>query len=161
MSAPPREATVFLRAIADEADAVQRFVDLLKLEQTSLSNGNTDDLLVLAEQKSKLAVHLNDLATQRNTTLAAQGFGSDRAGVEAWRAKHPQEKSVGKNWSKVLTLAAEARELNRLNGELIQIRMQYNAKALEALQGGRNSLDLYGPDGQSMTPGRTRINDAA
>ncbi len=143
-----------------EAEAVQQFVGILKLEQASLSQGNTDDLPGFAEQKSKLAVHLNSLAAKRNAVLAAQGLNANRAGVEAWCAKHPQERNAAKVWSGILTLASEARELNRLNGELIQMRMQYNTKALEALQGGRSSLDLYGPDGQSTASNSKRIYDA-
>lgn len=152
------EATVFLQAMSAEAEAVQQFVDLLKLEQTSLSNGNTDNLPEFAEQKSKLAVHLNSLAAQRNASLAAQGFAADRAGIEAWCATFPDEQHASSTWRTILSLAAEARELNRLNGELIQMRMQYITKALEALQSGNKSLDLYGPDGQSTTAGHGRIN---
>lgn len=154
------ETAAFVQTITAEAEAVQQFVDLLKLEQAALSNGNIDDLPAFAEQKNKLASHLNQFATQRNTSLAAQGFGADRTGVESWCAKYPDDKTGKKAWTKILSLAGEARELNRLNGELIQMRMQYNTKALEALQGGRNSLDLYGPDGHSTTASNRRINDA-
>jgi flagella synthesis protein FlgN len=150
----------FLQTLKAEGEAIQQFVDLLKLEQTSLSHRNTEDLPKLAEQKSKLAVHLNSLAAQRNASLETQGFGVDRTGIEAWFAKHPNEKAAANAWSRILSLATEARELNRLNGELIRIRMQYTAKALEALQGGKQLLDLYGPDGQSATPNTRRINDA-
>jgi flagella synthesis protein FlgN len=152
--------TAVLRIIADEAAAVQQFVDLLKVEQTALYNGSTDDLLEYAEQKSRLAVRLEALAAQRTSALAALGVASDRAGIDAWCAKHANEETAGNDWARILSLASEARELNRLNGELIQIRLQYNTKALEALQGGKSSLDLYGPDGQSTPPAHRRINDA-
>lgn len=149
-----------VQAIAEEAGAIRQFVDLLKREQASLSNGITDELPELAEQKGKLFVHLNQLAAQRTDALAAQGLSADRAGVEAWFALHTDENSLRNEWTAVLSLASEARELNRLNGELIRMRMQYNAKALEALQGGKGVLDLYGPDGQSTSPGHSRIYDA-
>jgi flagella synthesis protein FlgN len=155
---PGAAQTAVLRTIADEADALQQFVDLLKVEQTALYNGSTDDLLEYAEQKSRLALRLEALAAQRSSALAALGVASDRAGIDAWCARHT--KTAGNDWSRLLSLASEARELNRLNGELIQIRLQYNTKALEALQGGKSSLDLYGPDGQSTSPAHRRINDA-
>lgn len=154
------QATVFLQAMTAEAVAIQQFVSLLKLEQTSLSNGNIDNLPEFAEQKNKFSIHLNSLAEQRNTALTAQGFGADRAGIEAWCTKYPEEQNTRKAWQKILSLAAEARELNRLNGELIQMRLQYISKALEALQSGKKSLDLYGPDGQSTTPDNRRIYGA-
>jgi flagella synthesis protein FlgN len=151
---------VFLQALSAEAEAVQQFIDLLKTEQTALTHGSTDVLPDLAERKTRLAVQLSSITAQRNAALAAQGLGADRAGVAAWCAKHPSDKKAGKAWALILALAAEARELIRLNGELIKIRMQYNSKALETLRGGNSSLDLYGPDGQSAAPGGSRINDA-
>ena len=149
-----------LNAIGAELEAVQQFVDLLKLEQTELSTGSTDALPGLAERKSTLALHLSELAAQRNVILAAQGLGTDRTGLEAWCAKHPAEKKAAKAWTTMRALAGEARELIRLNGELINTRMQYNARALEALRAGSATLDLYGPDGQATAPGNRRINDA-
>jgi len=154
------ETAALVQTITAEAEAVQQFVALLEVEQKALSIGDIDHLPLFAEQKSRLAIHLKNLATQRNTSLAVQGFGADRTGVESWCAKYPDEKTASMAWTKILSLASEARELNRLNGELIQMRMHHNAKALEALQGGRNSLDLYGPDGQSTTAGNRLINDA-
>ena len=49
-------------------------------------------------------------------------------------------------WNSLMSLAGQAHEVNRANGELIQIRMQHNAQALEALLGSNASLALYGPD---------------
>jgi flagella synthesis protein FlgN len=146
------------QTVVAEAQTVERFVELLKLEQGSLSRGDTDSLPGHAEQKMKFAARLNELAAQRNAALACLGYAADRSGIEAWCAKHPAEEIAAKAWVSVIALAGEARELNRLNGELIRLRMQYNAKALEALRGGASSLDLYGPDGQATTPGRQRIN---
>jgi flagella synthesis protein FlgN len=154
----PAEIAALQQTLVAETQTVAHFVDLLKLEQASLSSGDTDALPAHAEQKIALAAQLNTLAAQRNAALAAQGFCADRAGVEAWCAKHPAEGTAAKAWSTLLSLAAEARQLNQLNGGLIQTRMQYNAKALEVLRGGSKALDLYGPDGQSQSTGSSRIN---
>lgn len=146
--------------IAAEAQVLTQFVDLLKLEQNSLSSGNIDALPGHAEQKTKFGARLNSLAAQRNAALAAQGLGHDRSGIDAWCASHPGQQGAATAWSTLLSLAGEARQLNQANGDLIQIRMRYNAKALEALRGGNSSLDLYGPDGQSRSAAHRRINDA-
>lgn len=152
--------SAFLQTLLSEAEAVQQFVDLLKLEQSALSTGNTDDLPSYTDKKMVLAANLNRLAVERNAFLATQGLGANLVGIGAWFANHPKEHQANNTWSSVLALAREARELNRLNGELIQIRMQYNAKALEALKGGNHTLNLYGPDGQSTTSNQNRIDDA-
>lgn len=159
-TATTETGSAFLQTLLSEAEAVQQFVELLKLEQSALSAGSTDVLPAYADKKMALAAKLNRLAVQRNSFLAAQGLGADLVGVNAWIAQHSTEYQAIETWSGVLALAREARELNRLNGELIQLRMQYNAKALEALQGGNHALKLYGPDGQSTSSNQNRIDDA-
>ena len=145
--------------IENEARLLDHFVGLLRREQTSLSQGAAEDLPELAEQKNGLVIQLNDLSARRAAFLEAHALPANRTGIDAWFA---QEKNgdAAEAWQNVLALAAEARELNRVNGELIQARMQFTAKALEALSGAKTSLELYGPDGQSTKPGSRRINDA-
>lgn len=159
-AAGQHEIAPLLRAVTAEMEVIQGFVDLLGIEQAALSSGDTDQLPALIEQKNQSASQLAILAKERNALLVAQGYATDRTGIEAWCAKHPRQTAVAEAWNKTIALASEARELNNLNGKLITLRMQYNAKALEALRGGSNSLDLYGPDGQATSLGRMRINDA-
>lgn len=147
------------QTVEGEVKLLEQFVELLRSEQTALAQGAADDLPRLANQKNGLVVQLNLISAQRTTFLQAHGFTADRAGIDDWCAQ-AQDAEITATWQQVLQLAAEARELNRVNGELIQIRMQFNAKALEALGGAKNSLELYGPDGQSTKPGSRRINDA-
>ncbi|HOG02801.1 MAG TPA: flagellar protein FlgN, partial [Accumulibacter sp.] len=84
-----------------------------------------------------------------------------RSGVTAWLADHPDESDAGTAWTLLLSLATQARELNRVNGGLIQLRMHHNAQALEVLLGGNGALALYGPDGQNAAPSARRISDRA
>jgi len=155
------DSSDFLHTVEAEAEAVLRFVDLLKLEQASLGKGDIDGLSLLIQRKSDVAAELGTLAEQRNSALAAQGLGADRSGIEAWFEGHPADTRVRNAWSRVLSLAGEARELNRVNGELIELRMQHNAQALEALLGASRQFNLYGPDGQTTAHSGRRINDAA
>lgn len=150
-----------LRTLQTEADAVARFADLLRQEQNTLATGDVDALTPLIQQKNSVAAELTAFAQQRNALLAAEGLAPDRAGIEDWCARHPANTDVSTAWSRILLLARDARELNRVNGELIQIRMQHNAQGLEALLGASRSLELYGPDGQTAAHSGRRINDAA
>ena len=160
LSAPNAASTHMQLALKAESEAVQQFVDLLELEQSALTLGETDALPDYAEKKITLAVHLSRLAAERNDVLTKQGFGTDKSGIEDWLAKHPIENNSHQVWLNILASASKARDLNRLNGELIALRMQYNEKALEALRGGNRCLDLYGPDGQSTSAGSRRIIDS-
>lgn len=153
--------TALLLTLETEADAVSRFVELLKLEQNALASGDIDKIVGFTQDKSTLANELTSLAIQRNSTLAGLGLDADKAGIETWFKRHPPDVRAENAWSRILSLAGEARELNRVNGELIQIRMQHNAQALAAMQGASRSLHLYGPDGQTAPRLSGRINDAA
>ena len=146
--------------LAEEIGAMSLFVDLLQREQTELSQGKTDDLPVLAEQKSVLSARLQGIAGLRSDLLASSGHVADRAGMESWLQQHPLETDAASSWAALMALAAEARELNRLNGELIELHLQHNTRALNALRSG-DSLDLYGPDGQSRSASGARINASA
>ncbi len=154
--APPS----LLQLIVAEAELIGTFITTLQIEQNDLNHGLTTNLPELAERKTALAEELTALAKQRHDFLAAQGFAAGRKGMESWCSAHPGERGIFEAWGKILQLADEARELHRLNGELISVRMQYNASALNILR-GNHSLDLYGPNGQSTAPANRRINDAA
>jgi len=156
----PAKPSPLLQVLSAEAGCIEHFIALLETEQAALKTGEVDQLPGLADAKSALATKLAKLAAERGQALSNEGCSSDRAGIAAWSARHPQEKDAPRLWTEIAALAAKARELNRVNGELIALRMQYNAKALEALRGGDKALDLYGPDGQATGAVSRRINDA-
>jgi flagella synthesis protein FlgN len=151
----------FSHAVEAEVAAVRRFVGLLEREQTILSHGDVDQLLELLPEKNGLTAQLTALAIQRSQALAKEGLTDDPAGVAAWFAAHPSETSARAAWSLLLPIARQAHELNRVNGDLIQLRMRHNAQALEALLGSSDALGLYGPNGQSTTASSRRISDNA
>ncbi|EXI81456.1 MAG: flagella synthesis chaperone protein FlgN [Candidatus Accumulibacter appositus] len=155
------ETAEFAQTLGREIAAAQSFVALLEREQQMLVKGQVDDLLDLVRQKNGLAAELATLAAQRQRLLAASGLLNDRQGMAAWFAAHPGETRMHSAWSALLAVAGQARELNRVNGELIQERMQSNAQALEALLGSNAATNLYGPDGQSGLPSGQRISDSA
>lgn len=155
------DMTDLLRTLESEADAVSEFVRLLKLEQVALENGDINDLVGFTQDKTTVSNELTALANQRNTALAGLGLASDRTGIEDWLKGRPSDIRGRNAWARIVELATEARNLNNLNGTLIQIRMQHNAQALAALQGASRTLNLYGPDGQTEPLLSPRINDAA
>ncbi|MDR1163327.1 MAG: flagellar protein FlgN [Candidatus Accumulibacter sp.] len=158
---PQADPTDIGRIIFLEAEAVRRFVGLLRAENQALSDDDTDRLPTLAAEKEELAVHLKQLTEQRDAELRLLGHTADSKGVIKWCAEHPAEVGVGDAWAAILADAREAKELNALNGELIKARIDHSAKALEILRHGDDPLELYGPDGQSKKHGLKRINDAA
>jgi flagella synthesis protein FlgN len=150
----------FLKIVADEADLVERFVRLLEEEKTLLAEGRTEDLAAALEEKEELAVRLNELARQRGDHLADDGFSPDRAGMVSWSARRPEQKETIAAWNRTLSLATQAKEINRVNGQLIRLRLQHTGEALEVLLRKESRLNLYGPDGRTAAPGDRQIDDA-
>ena len=148
------------QVIEEEARLVGEFVSVLDREQAALAGGQIDAVDGLLVIKNDLATQLEAVGTQRNALLAKQGLTADPAGMQAWCDEHQQEKASREWWPAVVAGAREAMRLNRLNGELIRIRLQYNERALEALRRGDSSLNLYGPDGQSTARSGVRLDDA-
>lgn len=144
-----------LAALTAEHTALLNFVALLEREQGMLVENRTDRLLELSEQKSTDALSLNELAETRRSLLQKRipKFSADT--IHAWLAAHnPQGLAV---WHEVLALAERAQQLNRTNGELIQMKLRHNQQSLAVLSNAVNKANLYGPDGQpSFSPGSGR-----
>jgi len=144
-----------LAALTAEYTALLNFVALLEREQGMLVENRTDRLLELSEQKSTDALSLNELAETRRSLLQKKIPAFSIATIHAWLAAHnPQGLAV---WHEVLALAERAQQLNRTNGELIQMKLRHNQQSLAVLSNAVNKANLYGPDGQpSFSPGSGR-----
>ena len=152
----------FLETIADEADFVERFIRLLEHEKDLLSAGHTEGLAAAVEEKETLAQKLDALTQQRGRYLVDHGFSPDRRGMDAWLARNPEQEKAIAAWNRTQSLAAQAKELNGLNGQLVQLHMQYTGQALEILsRKEENRPNLYGPDGRPTALESPQINDAA
>jgi flagellar biosynthesis protein FlgN len=138
----------------DEIAVASNLVDVLKREQTVLIAADTEALPALTEEKAKLVAQIAVLANKRYQALAAAGFQDEEAGMKAWIDSPASSAAAGQSWNTLLEAARAAKELNRVNGMLIAKHMARNQATLTVLQGGRQSVSLYGPNGQpSATPG--------
>ena len=140
----------------EEVALLRDFLALLQREQKTLMDGDIDRLSPLASEKSALFGRLAALGDTRNKALAALALAPDRVGVEAWLAAHPGEAASRKAWAELLALTLQARELNRVNGNLINTRLANNQQALTTLLAAANQAALYGPDGQTTPIGGGR-----
>ncbi len=142
----------------EETRALRAFVGLLEDEQRALFDGNTDQLLAIAEEKNRASAQLSRLGLSRVHWLAARGFGSGRAAVTTWLNQLAHESTQRVAWQLLLELASRAQALNQENGALILSRMQHNQQALAVLLAASDRATLYGPDGQTFAgPGKRHL----
>ena len=159
MSQTGSTASTIFSCLERENAAVGRFVAILQREQDALSSGDADRLPALSAEKSVLVEELIDLAETRNSQLQREGFAADRNGLSAWaNAAGPMAVRARDH---LLELAARARELNRLNGELIAMRLTHTQAALAALALNGREANVYGRDGHASPNTGYRIIDLA
>lgn len=138
--------------LQDELKLINCLIDLMKQEQQFLVAANTDGLETLTPLKNQLVEQLSSFSVQRHAALQADGFAASEVGMEAWlvRMSNP---SISATWTQLLERTREAKELNRVNGMLINKQMTANHTLLNAMRApaGGGDTAFYGPSGQTTT----------
>lgn len=147
--------TRLLAALTAERTALANFVALLEREQIILIENLTDQLLDLSEKKTAEALELNKIAETRRSLLHQAVPQLTAPSINDWLAKNNAECLA--TWQEVLNLIERARQINQINGQLIQAKLRHNQQALTVLSKAADKANLYGPDGQpSFSPGSGR-----
>jgi flagella synthesis protein FlgN len=141
-------------SLNEELAAGAALLQLLKQEQEYLIQADLDGLTAVTQEKNKKVARMTELALARHRSLAAAGHSADESGMQAWIKTAPPD--TGKTWQDLLTLARDAKELNRTNGLLIGQHMSRNQNALNVLQGSQGGGTMYGPTGQTTSSGSSR-----
>lgn len=141
------------RRLGDEIALVRDLIAVLKREQEALNAGDADGIAAAGEAKAALLRQLGRLSTERNLALAREGYAKDRAGLDAFMGRHADSQGLAQVRDRLMTIAAEADELNRINGKLIRLRLAHNQKSLAFLLGAGEGSSTYGPDGRSSLGG--------
>jgi flagella synthesis protein FlgN len=143
-------ATEIKNRLTEERTALQAFIGLLEREQQILLSPDTEPLLDLSNEKTRAAEALTALVKDRAQYIAA-GPGK----VEAWlRSNALPALDV---WQDIQKMGAQAQQMNKTNGELIQVRMRYNQQAVQALLGASaQTAGLYDTKGKTNMPGSGR-----
>lgn len=137
-------------SLIEEHKAVHVLTQLLKLEQKHLIAADIDGVAELTESKAKAAAHMAELTGSRHAALGAAGFEAKESGMKAWLESPAASPAASKSWHELIELAETAKELNRVNGILINRQMVRNQNVLDILQHGSvQGNSIYGPNGQT------------
>jgi flagella synthesis protein FlgN len=141
--------------LRDEQQVIGSIVELMKTEQQFLISADADGLSTITPNKLQLAQRAATLARVRHKALAAAGFTAGEAGMEPWLAVGGSDEQRH-DWNRLLELTREAKELNRVNGMLVNRQLGQAQAALGALRGTGSAAGVYGPGGQTMSTGPSR-----
>ncbi|HEY4318480.1 MAG TPA: flagellar protein FlgN [Herbaspirillum sp.] len=146
-------------SLAEEFTALHQLQDLLQEEQKALTEGAVDSLPELVSSKANIISQITVLADGRHQALAAIGMEASENGMQSWIEASGAD-AEKQQWSELLSLATEVKELNRLNGILISKHAQTNQQMM-SLVGSLVGANFYGPDGQSSIKASARKFGAA
>lgn len=141
----------------DEQQLISSLLHLMKREQEFLVSADADGLGTITPEKAQLMNQLAILANKRHQSVGAAGFTADEAGMQAWVESDSGKDAAGA-WHQLLQLTREAKELNRVNGMLINKQMAHNQNLINAMRQPANAAEtsVYGPTGQTAPSGPSR-----
>jgi len=144
-----------MTSLREEHKAMELLLTLMKQEQQHLIAADIDSLTALTAQKTALVQQMAGLASARHGALAAAGFPAREEGMDAWLAASG-DATAAPLWTRVLAQTREAKELNRVNGMLINKHMAHAQGALNAMRPAAQSGAIYGPSGQTTASPTSR-----
>jgi flagella synthesis protein FlgN len=152
MSAPKS-----IQAISFEQDAklANELLATIRKEQSALVRADIDAIEALLDEKSAVLQRMNVVVLNRYEALAANGFEPNEIGMSEW-LKRQAKPALNEAWIVLKKTLIQAKELNRLNGILINKQFNLNQQLLNHLHGNSSDSDVYGRNGQAKTQSAIR-----
>lgn len=138
-----------------DAKLLTDLVALLEKEQRTLVDMDIDEMERILDQKSALIQRITESSRKRHQALANAGFEASENGMANWVRANEGEHTA---WQTFQTHLAKAKELNRVNGQVINQHFKRNQQSLNQMQGQpiNKSAGLYGANGQTSTTKHSR-----
>lgn len=128
---------------------------LLK-EEGTISHKDSEKLLSLLDQKKGLLLKLEQHHANRNALTQTCGFSPDNQGMESCIAWCDHNQQLANKWADFLQLVSDCRNLNQLNGSIMDSSLRTVKQALSILYGQQMNENTYNADGQEQSSGLGR-----
>lgn len=150
-------ANHFSSTVSFQKDAalVSALLNDLQSEQTALVSADLDMIERMVDQRVELLQALSAAANTRYEQLATAGFEPNEQGMSLWLQKQSNPE-LDQAWVSFQQQLFKAKELNRLNGILINKHFQRNQEKLDALNGKYSAPQFYGKNGQAHRANNSR-----
>ena len=133
-----------------DAKLVNQLLQVLTREQSSLVMIDVDAIEVAMDEKSILLQNISSAANNRYAALLKIGFEASEVGMTTW-LKSQAKPALDKAWEDFQRTITQAKEMNRLNGILINKHFNRNQQLLNQLQGNSTNASVYGKNGQAQS----------
>jgi flagella synthesis protein FlgN len=151
------KAPISKQAVSFEQDAklAKELLATIRSEQAALVRADIDAIEAILDEKSAVLQRMNMVVLSRYEALAANGFEANEVGMNEWLKKQAKP-ALNEAWTLLKKTLIQAKELNRLNGILINKQFNLNQQRLNHLQGNSEASEVYGRNGQAKTQSALR-----
>lgn len=129
---------------------VCQLIDLLTREQKNLLSNQVSEIEKIVALKGGLLMQINHVAKNRYAALAEREYEPNENGMLKWISNQANQVTKD-NWDDFQNNLIQAKELNRLNGELISRHFNRNQQMLTNLRNAFQPSTTYGKNGQAQS----------
>jgi flagella synthesis protein FlgN len=147
MKAPTSVKTI---SFDKDAKLALELLATIRKEQSALIRADIDAIETLLDEKSDVLQRMNLVVLNRYEALATNGFEPNEIGMSVWLKKQANT-ALNEAWTVLRKTLIQAKELNRLNGILINKQFNLNQQLLNHLHGNSGDSEVYGRNGQAKT----------
>ena len=146
-------------AVAAECGGLRALCDLLRAEQDALRSADAERVAEIARRKGDEIANVNLRTRAREEAMRARGFPASALGLTLWLAERLGADEAKVKRDALLSLAEEARRLNRQNGALISRLHRHVQGACAAIAQAAGADVLYDPRGLARAYAPTRSTE--
>ncbi|MES2743761.1 MAG: flagellar protein FlgN [Pseudomonadota bacterium] len=144
-----------LTSLSEEHQLMGQLLEVIEREQRHLVAAEIEALNQVTAEKSQLVGRLALLAGERHSALGAAACTPDERGMESWLASQRDDVALTL-WGALLERTRLAKELNRVNGMLVNRHLAHTQGALNAMHPQPQGGNFYGPSGQTTSGAASR-----
>lgn len=153
---PGIDQTHMSKVLTQELDASKQLMQLLATEKTAITDRDIPAFEEVIEMKRSLLERLARHEQERIQLLESNGMKHAPDSMDRFIQASQDDGKLPDLWQRLQSTAADCRELNRHNHQLVELFSAHTNKALRALRGETTEENVYGPDGDKNAPHENR-----
>jgi flagellar biosynthesis/type III secretory pathway chaperone len=152
----------FYSILQQEQDCLEQVIQLLKIENTAISQRELKTIDQLLDKKLMLLSKLEQLDTQRQHFFEQQtGMTYQHSNFTSFIQQFPSEE-IQTTWLVIKSFLPECKKQNEINGRMIHVLQDNNDKILQILLGRpQNNNQTYSHLGQTSLQKRSALYTSA
>jgi flagella synthesis protein FlgN len=157
MTAKPGISVTRMSTILNqELDASTQLKQLLATEKQAITERDIPAFEATMDKKRLLLERFAQYEQERISLLESGGIIHGTDSMDEYIKKYHADDRLRDLWQQLLSVAADCRDHNRQNHQLVELFSAHTNKALRVLRGESTDQNVYGPDGDTNDPHENR-----